>query len=96
MPKSTLFDRSQVIDQVTKLFWKKGFHATSMQDLVDTTGLNRSSIYNTFGDKCQLFEEALKHYQTLQFEMTTENLSKYDSPLESIKSLFYTILQNID
>lgn len=96
MPKSTLFDKSQVMDQVTELFWRKGFHATSMQDLVDTTGLNRSSIYNTFGDKLQLFEEALKHYQKMQQEVTKSSLNMCSSPLESIKSFFYTVLRNID
>jgi len=91
-----MFDRSLVMDQVTELFWKKGFSATSMQDLVDTTGLNRSSIYNTFGDKFQLFEEALKHYQVKQLEMTTNSLNNCSSPIASIRSLFHTILKNIE
>lgn len=96
MPKSTLFDRSEVLDQVTGLFWKKGFHATSMQDLVDITGLNRSSIYNSFGDKFQLFEESLKHYQEMQLEMTNTSLNQGSTPLASIKAFFCTILKNID
>ncbi len=45
-------------------FWKKGFHATSMQDLVDHLGINRASLYNAFpGGKEQLFQEAFQFYQ---------------------------------
>ena len=66
MPKSILFDRDETIAKVTSLFWEKGYHATSMQDLVDVTGLNRSSIYNSFGDKYNLFIESLKHYKKEQ------------------------------
>lgn len=95
MPKSVSFDRSQVLNQVTELFWKKGFHATSMQDLVDATGLNRSSIYNSFGDKHQLFEEALLHYQTWQSQLATKSFGGSDSPLESIRNFFQTQLSNI-
>ncbi len=95
MPKSTTFDRETVIAQVTELFWKKGFHATSMQDLVDATGLNRSSIYNTFGDKHQLFEESLKQYAIWQSYLTSKSLDNANSPLESIRHLFNAILINI-
>ena len=49
MPKLETFDKVQVIDKAMYLFHAKGYHLTSMQDLVDATGLNRSSIYNSFG-----------------------------------------------
>lgn len=45
------------------LFWKQGYHATSAQDLVDTLGISRSSLYDTFGDKEQLFERAFAQYR---------------------------------
>ncbi|MBU2915411.1 TetR/AcrR family transcriptional regulator [Reichenbachiella agariperforans] len=95
MPKSVSFDRAQVIDQVTKLFWRNGFHATSMQDLVDATGLNRSSIYNTFGDKYQLFEASIRHYQNGQSETVLQSFYKSLSPLESIHDFFLSILASI-
>ena len=67
MPKSETFDRNDVMDKITTLFWEKGFNGTSMQDIVDASGLNRSSIYNSFGDKFKLYLESLKHYRsTLQ------------------------------
>ena len=70
MPKTITFDRTEVVQNVMELFWKKGYNGTSMQDLVDVTGLNRSSFYNTFGDKFSLFEEALK-----TLPITTESIA---------------------
>lgn len=45
-----------------RLFWERGYEATSMQELVETLGINRASLYATFGDKAQLFEAALERY----------------------------------
>lgn len=95
MPKSVLFDREQVLHNVTELFWRKGYKGTSMQDLVDVTGLNRSSIYNTFGDKFQLFEESLRHYQLVQNDLLRKAFSEAKSPKEAIVSLFQGISSDI-
>lgn len=43
-------------------FWKSGYNATSIQELEQATGLKRTSIYNAFGDKRQLFRRALQRY----------------------------------
>lgn len=88
MPKSVLFDREETIRKVTDLFWEKGYNGTSMQDLVDVTGLNRSSIYNSYGDKFQLFKEALCHYQRLQNDMLQSAQDTSKSPKDAIKLLF--------
>ena len=45
------------------MFWRQGYQATSVQDLVEATGLNRGSLYDTFGDKHGLFLEAVEHYR---------------------------------
>ncbi len=62
VPRVKLFDRDDVLNKAKNLFWKKGYHATSMQDIVDTLGISRSSLYDTFGGKKQLFDESLKTY----------------------------------
>jgi len=95
MPKSVTFDRDNVIENVMELFWKKGYHGTSMQDLVDVTGLNRSSFYNSFGDKFTLFEESLKHYQNQQNEFLQDSFSEAKSPKMAIISLFRGISDDI-
>ena len=62
MARPTDFDRNTVIQKAQEVFWTKGYNGTSMQDLVDATQLNRSSIYNSFGSKHDLFQETLKDY----------------------------------
>ncbi|MEM9389991.1 MAG: helix-turn-helix domain-containing protein, partial [Bacteroidota bacterium] len=88
MPKSVLFDKSEVLEKVTYLFWSKGYNGTSMQDLVDTTGLNRSSIYNSFGDKYNLYEQSLQYYQQLQEDKLSSYFEGDKSPKQKIITLF--------
>jgi TetR/AcrR family transcriptional repressor of nem operon len=47
-----------------QLFWEKGYEATSVQDLVEGMGINRFSLYDTFGSKHDLFLKALDRYRT--------------------------------
>ncbi|WP_299064665.1 TetR/AcrR family transcriptional regulator [uncultured Polaribacter sp.] len=55
MSKKKAFNTSKILQKVTTLFHSKGYSDTSMQDIVNISGLNRSSIYNTFGSKLDLF-----------------------------------------
>jgi len=96
MPKSVLFDRDEVIRNVTDLFWEKGYNGTSMQDLVDATGLNRSSIYNTFGDKFQLFNESLKYYKNFQNDLIDKARSSSKSPKAAIEKLFNGVWEEMN
>lgn len=63
MPRPKAFDEDVALQKALDTFWRRGYHATSMQDLVEGMGINRFSLYDTFGDKHQLFIRALKHYQ---------------------------------
>ncbi|MEQ9301279.1 MAG: TetR/AcrR family transcriptional regulator [Cyclobacteriaceae bacterium] len=95
MPKSTQFDQDLVLQNAMQVFWDKGYHATSMQDLVDATGLNRSSIYNSFGDKFNLFYLSIKRYQTTQKSIVNKWLVKSDGPKGAVRLLFEGILSDI-
>jgi TetR/AcrR family transcriptional repressor of nem operon len=66
MARTKDFDESEVLEKAIKLFWQKGYNGTSMQDLVDGLGISRSSIYDTFGDKHQLYLKALCTYRQKQ------------------------------
>jgi len=63
MARTKDFDEAQVLGKAIKLFWQKGYKGTSLQDLVDSLGISRSSLYDTFGDKHQLYLKALQSYK---------------------------------
>ena len=56
------FDRRDVLDCAMAVFWARGYEATSVQELLDAMGINRGSLYATFGNKQQLFLAVLDHY----------------------------------
>lgn len=62
MARHKEFDRATVLDQAMRAFWRRGYEATSIQDLVEATGINRASMYDSFGDKHGLFQAAVQHY----------------------------------
>ncbi|MFI9456491.1 TetR/AcrR family transcriptional regulator [Amycolatopsis sp. NPDC052450] len=75
MPRPKGFDTTEVLDAAVGTFWRKGYAATSAQDLVDGTGLGRGSLYNTFSGKRQLFSEALRRYEETSATRVEEMLA---------------------
>ncbi|MCT2594356.1 TetR/AcrR family transcriptional regulator [Streptomyces sp. N2-109] len=63
MPRPKGFDPDRALDSAMEAFWSKGYAATSAQDLCDSTGLGRGSLYNTFAGKHQLFAKVLRRYE---------------------------------
>jgi AcrR family transcriptional regulator len=59
MPRPRMFDEAEVIDRARRTFAETGFAGTSLDDLLEATGLARQSLYNTFGGKKELFMRAL-------------------------------------
>lgn len=62
VPRPLEFDRSTAVNEAMALFWAYGYEQTSLDALCEATTLNRSSLYNTFGSKLNLFAEALDCY----------------------------------
>lgn len=69
-------------------FMAHGYEATSMQDLVDGMGVNRGSIYATFGNKRSLFLRALAHYELHHRQAWFAELRRKHSPRSAILSVF--------
>lgn len=63
MARTKEFDRTQVLRKAMLLFWEKGYDGTSMADLLETMGISRSSLYETFTDKHALYLEAAQLYR---------------------------------
>src|ERR1700741_3153719 len=62
MARPREFDEGAVLDAAVLCFWKQGYEATSVRDLVAQTGITAASLYNAFGDKRALYQKALDHY----------------------------------
>jgi TetR/AcrR family transcriptional repressor of nem operon len=62
MARPREFDEGTVLDAAVLCFWKQGYEATSIRDLVAETGITAASLYNAFGDKRALYQKALDHY----------------------------------
>ena len=62
MARPREFDEGTVLDAVVLCFWKNGYDATSVKDLVAETGITAASLYNAFGDKRSIYQKALDHY----------------------------------
>jgi TetR/AcrR family transcriptional repressor of nem operon len=95
MPKTKQFDETQVLQKAGEVFWQKGYNGTSMDELVRATGLSRSSIYDTFGDKHGLFVRTIQLYKADQQAALTEYLKNGASPKKKIQALFHRLLQEI-
>jgi TetR/AcrR family transcriptional regulator, transcriptional repressor for nem operon len=79
MARPKNFDKDEVLKLAMQVFWQKGYEATSVQDLVTQTKVNKQSLYDTFGDKHSLYLAALNSYKEeneCQFgNLLAENIS---------------------
>ena len=88
MPRKKQFKIDDALTKAMREFWGRGYHPTSMQDLVDCMGIGRGSIYDTFGSKRGLFLQALDHYLKTYLGIFEETLAKSPSPSDSIMNVF--------
>ena len=86
------FDRDEVLDRAMAAFWTRGYEATSIDDLVEATGINRGSLYGTFGDKRRLFLMALDRYWDTVVNAMMEELSDPD-PRRAIERMFDALIR---
>lgn len=88
MARTKTFDADQTLEKAMFLFWERGYQGTSMQDLVDRLGINRQSIYDTFGNKEKLFCQVLERYQNNPRSRAAVDLASPTADLEAIKGYF--------
>ncbi|WP_207641268.1 TetR/AcrR family transcriptional regulator [Clostridium akagii] len=82
------FNKEKSLNEAMYLFWKKGYDATCISDLIKRMGISRSTLYDSFGDKKQLFKLVLENYMKYNFNKK-ELLFSSNSVKESLKSYFY-------
>ena len=88
MSRPKAYERNSVVLAARDLFWERGYEATSISDLEQRTGLNRSSLYQEFGSKHELLAAALTCYADQVVDPLLADLSAPGADLDTIDALF--------
>lgn len=88
MSRKKQFDIEEVKEKAMTAFWDNGYRATSLQDLVEAMGINRASLYDTFGDKYTLFIETLHNYNNNYVKPYIVERIKTYSPRQAVLGMF--------
>ncbi len=87
MARPIEFDRSRAVNKALVLFWRKGYQATSLADLLAAMGIGRSSFYAAFTDKRSLFIECLDLWAARSLELLQRDRAEL-LPLDALQSFF--------
>ncbi|MFE9359271.1 TetR/AcrR family transcriptional regulator [Streptomyces olivaceoviridis] len=87
MARTKEFDPDAALQSALELFWRRGYEATSMADLVGHLGIGRASLYATFGSKHELYLRALDRYGQTQDPVLTRELSRPGPVLPAVCGL---------
>ncbi len=93
MPDIKHFDPDEALETVVRLFWRQGVASTGIQDVVTATGLNRSSLYATFGGKQELYRAALRRYMEQRSQPALRRLVEDDRGLPAIADFFAALIE---
>ncbi|MFH9083285.1 TetR/AcrR family transcriptional regulator [Streptomyces sp. NPDC017673] len=87
MARTKEFDPDTALQSALELFWRRGYEATSMADLVGHLGIGKASLYATFGSKHELYLRALDRYGQTQDPVLTRELSRPGPVLPAVRGL---------
>jgi TetR/AcrR family transcriptional repressor of nem operon len=96
MARPREFDTTRALEQAMRVFWAQGFEATSLCDLLGAMGLSKSSLYETFGSKHELYLAALDHYnRTVTATHVATVIAAHDSPKAGIAAVFEGLIDSM-
>jgi AcrR family transcriptional regulator len=93
MPDIKHFDQDATLETVVRLFWRQGVASTGIQDVVTATGLNRSSLYGTFGSKQELYLAALRRYLERRSQPAFRRLAEDGRGLPAVLEFFAGLIE---
>ena len=88
------FDEQEMIATALDVFWRKGLHDATMQDLAAATGVQRGSLYNAYGDKEAIFLRAFDQYAEQFLDASARALAEGDAATR-LKTFFDMIIVNM-
>jgi AcrR family transcriptional regulator len=90
-----LFDEEAVLDELTALFLRRGYSQTSMADMVDASGVFKSSLYSTFGTKEELFATILRRYLETRVEMFSSRIKHAGPGVDGIHTFLDLLREDL-
>ena len=96
MARPVEFDENKVLTNAMEQFWREGYEASSVQKLLDCTGINRGTLYNSFGDKDTFFKSCVDHYNKVVEKQIAASLKNSKlGPWEAIEAYFDETVLNV-
>ena len=95
MVRTRTFDPGTTLSTAMDLFASKGYSETSMEDIVQATGVSRYGLYGTFGNKRELFEKALDQYAERMGKQAYLRLLEPDASLGHIRKIFAERVEDV-
>jgi TetR/AcrR family transcriptional repressor of nem operon len=93
MARHKEFDSDEALHKAMEIFWSRGYEAASIQDLVKHMGINRQSLYDTFGDKHALYLQALDRYREVEGRKLFDLLERPGSVKKTLRLLFEGVIE---
>jgi TetR/AcrR family transcriptional repressor of nem operon len=84
-PKS--FSESDVLERALDVFWQRGYQGVGLTKLLNEMGIARQSLYDTFGNKRQLFIKTIEHYRDTRLASALALLERDGSPVQNVKDV---------
>lgn len=94
MGRNKEFNEKVVLEKAMSAFWEKGYEHTTMENLVEHMGIHRRSIYDTFGDKHDLFMRSLDLYQAIIENKIKTAVSQQTGIKEQLRAIFTLAFTN--
>jgi TetR/AcrR family transcriptional regulator, transcriptional repressor for nem operon len=96
MARPRKFDRDEVLDRSMRAFWQHGYRDTSVDDLVEATGVRPGSLYNAFhGGKRELFLGSLERYSSLVVPEKLGALERPGASLAEVRAYFEGLISDL-
>ena len=95
MARPREFDVNDALEQAMQVFWDRGYQSASLSTLTGAMGISKSSFYEAFGSKHELYLSALEHYNVTVSGRTVKNLRDCDSAREAIAWWFEFVIDRM-
>lgn len=95
MPKVKQFNKDKVLEAASSIFRQKGYNGTSIDEILKATGLSRSSLYDSFQDKHNLYLQALEFYRKASDNSLEQLNNRSLNGLEKIEHTFREVINHL-